>query len=361
MRTPLSTLSLSAYIPAPSPRRSPAKRATMPSPLGSTSNTPARGSAGPLQTLFESAPAPPSPARPLVAASPARRMLEADEREVDDAEEDQPTPPRRLLDLFLGMSKSPASPRAGSPTAALGAGGSLTRRDEREDTPGESLEGLQGCICIIADISAYQTAWTFYEDPEGDAFPLPTANAPIELHPNEEDTEMTEGDVEMLPPANENAPPPPVAPRTLTSRRSRSASSNSLAPPAPTAVHASTLSPRARSASAIPTSISVPEPAGAATGAESPPPPTTPTSPPLFPSLFPSMPSPPLSFSDGSTTSFDQQRPEGGLLPAFGALFSIPKRAKRASGGVVGYGEGEVEVDYEDGPEQKRLRMSVDE
>lgn len=146
-RAPLSTLSLTPYISL-NTRRSPQK-SRMASPLRTSSSsrrstTPRHATAGPLGTLYEAPPLAPSIL--AVQASPARRMLEADEREVDEEDGLGATPPRRLLDMFLQSATKPVngsserSSRSSSP-AFGGASASLTV--EREELPGE--------LCSVVD------------------------------------------------------------------------------------------------------------------------------------------------------------------------------------------------------------------
>lgn len=119
-RVPLSTLSLTPFIPLDSlPTRSPRKSSSRPmtSPLRSSSTsrstTPQRLSStanGPLSTLYE---APLVALQPSPRPSPARQMLDHDQRQIGPDDDDEgaldATPPRRLLDLFLQSASKPQS------------------------------------------------------------------------------------------------------------------------------------------------------------------------------------------------------------------------------------------------------------
>ncbi|ORY90194.1 hypothetical protein BCR35DRAFT_299765 [Leucosporidium creatinivorum] len=358
-RIPLSTVSLTPFLPLDLPSRSHSPRKSshrpMASPLRSStstsrSTTPQRSTTttanGPLSTLYEA----PIPAlQPSPRPSPARQMLDLDRAQIgpDDDEEAavDATPPRRLLDLFLqsatknnGSSNTSPSARASPVPPAI-----RPPPSDKDDLP----------------------TWSFYEDPtESDASLLPLdASTTSSLSSTQEDTEMHS--LDSPPPTNENAPPPPLP------RRSRSTSS--LAPPAATngAGSALSASPRSRSTSTAPPPppITLPSQPQSQPPADSPP--TTPTSPPLFPSLWtettsatggggpfsPSLNSGSQSFfGDTGTSSFevDGQTRASSLLPGFVAAFSSPRRGGGKRESLEGAGEGE------EGHEQKRLRMSVE-
>ncbi|KAK4706137.1 hypothetical protein P7C70_g72, partial [Phenoliferia sp. Uapishka_3] len=283
-------------------------------PFASTSSA-TRVSNGPLGTLFEAA----SP------GTPGRHMMEADARLESEESDMPPTPPRRLLDVFL-QSKSPRprsrrSTSTGSDTGRSGTDspaplGSRSRGEpEQEDAP---------------------PAWEFYFDPEDARPPSPGPAAPSDPLEPDPDEEM-ELDADDAP--KENAPP------ALRHRRSTSL----LSQPSTIPLNASP-TPRTRAVSANPTDAQVsnsPVPHSSRpslstisisteeldTSLENDPTASSPSSATSNPSIFPSWVETTSmnAFSEGIDHMASYDAPS--LLPGFSLAFSPRKRPSLGEAG----------------------------